>query len=131
MQSILPCWRDKYVKQRKREDQFRNHYIYKKGKAKIENEFDAINLLKLLKQLKLLLSVLMNPTQKMLLGFQRKNVLDSDSSDHRSDDEKQLIQKLRSDNSFVKLMTLGKVKKDLQAYLATHQKLTKVDVRLL
>jgi len=29
----------------------------------------------------------MNPTQKMLLGFQKKNVLDSDSSDEENEDD--------------------------------------------
>jgi len=42
-----------------------------------------------MKQMKLLVSVLMNPTQKMLLGFQKKNIIDSDSSDaeNKSDDD--------------------------------------------
>lgn len=55
----------------------------------------------------------------MLLGFQKKNVLDSDSSDEdNSDDENelQIISKMKSTNSFVKLFTLGRIKKDLQRY---------------
>jgi hypothetical protein len=36
---------------------------------KLNHEFDAINLLKLMKQVRLLVAVLLNPTQKMLLGF--------------------------------------------------------------
>jgi len=58
-----------------------------KGKEKIEYLFDGINLLKLLKQLKLLVTVLMNPTQKIQLGFQKKNVLDSDSTDDENKSE--------------------------------------------
>jgi hypothetical protein len=38
-----------------------------------------------MRQVKLLSDALLNPTQRMLLKFQRKNVLDSESSGNESD----------------------------------------------
>jgi hypothetical protein len=105
LQSLLPCWSESRVKRLKH--RYRSIYLLRKGIKKIDYEFDAINMIKLMKQMKLLVQVLLNPTQKMLLGFQKKNVLDSDSDEfNNSDDGDDLkfIQKMKSDNSFIRLM---------------------------
>jgi len=54
MLSKLPCWNNKRVKRLKSKEKYRNHYLFYKGIEKLENQFDAINLIKLMKQVKLL-----------------------------------------------------------------------------
>ena len=134
MKSIFSCCLKKRAKRLKNEDDYRNHYLYYKGVKKLSREFDAINLLKLMKQVKLLVQVLLNPTQKMLLGFQRQNVIDSDSSEEDLGDDEdgiQIIKKMKSQNEFVKLMTLGRVKRDLNKYFEKSDRFSLVDLRLL
>ncbi len=134
MKSIFSCCLKKKAKRLKNQDDYRNHYLYDKGVKRLSREFDAINLLKLMKQVKLLVQVLLNPTQKMLLGFQRQNVIDSDSSEaDLSDDEDgiQIIKKMKSQNNLIKLMTLGRVKKDLNKYFEKSDRFSLVDLRLL
>lgn len=80
LKDCLPCWRSAKVKELKKNEKYRNHYLFHKGCQKLDNEFDAINMIKLMKQARLLVKVLLNPTQKMLLSFQKYNVLDSESS---------------------------------------------------
>ncbi|CDW89641.1 UNKNOWN [Stylonychia lemnae] len=121
------------LKMRKENQDFRQIYLFKKGVSKIDNEFDAISLLKLMKQVKLLSQVILNPTQRLLLGFQRKNVLDSDSSDANNSDEDDLkiINRMKSKSAFVKLMSLGKMKKKISEYLdETKGQFNEIDRRI-
>ena len=68
----------------------------------------------------------------MLLGFQRKNVLDSDSSaQDTEDDDVKVIKKIKSKNNYVKIMTLGKIKKLLETYFKEESKMKEVDKRLI
>lgn len=70
-------------------------------------------MIKLMKQVKLLVKVLLNPTQKMLLGFQKSNVLDSESSScevgDSDDDDVKIVSKIKSHNQLIRLMTLGNI----------------------
>jgi hypothetical protein len=128
----LPFWTSSRVRRLKERKEYRNHYLLKKDIKKIDHEFDAINIIKLMKQVKLMASVLLNPIQKMLLGFQKQNVIDSDSSDgiDSDEDDVKVIQKMKSSNTFIKLMTVDRIKKELSQYL-TSSKLKEVDQRLI
>ena len=46
----------------KGDEALRNHYLFYKGQKKLDKEFDAIHMIKLMKQVKLLVNVLLNPT---------------------------------------------------------------------
>ena len=78
----------------------RKQKLYDKARAKIDKEFDAINLLKVMKEVRLMASVFLNPTQKLLMSFQRKYVLDSEESENSSDaeDPMRYISKARNQN---------------------------------
>eukprot|EP00347_Sterkiella_histriomuscorum_P007363 403349230 len=122
------------LKEQKDQDNNRNIYLFHKGVKKIDHEIDAISLMKLMKQVKLLTLILLNPTQKMMLGFQKKNVLDSDSSDEGDknyQEEVRLMQKVKSLNPMAKLITLAKIKKQIKEYLNGNQKFKPVDERLV
>lgn len=125
----LLCLTNKRLKKLKYDKETRNHYLFSKAIHKINNEFDAINLLKMMKQVKLMSRILLNPAQKLLLGFQKKYVLDSSDSDqHRSsDDDTKLIEKMRSDNPFVKIMALGKVNKTIRKWYSKDKPLKVID----
>eukprot|EP00347_Sterkiella_histriomuscorum_P021707 403333044 len=129
------CFR-KQSKLKEQNDQSnnRNIYLFQKGVKKIDHEIDAISLMKLMNQVKLLTLILLNPTQKMMLGFQKKNVLDSDSSDEEDknyQEEVRLMQKVKSQNPMAKLITLAKIKRQIKGYLNNSQKFKPVDERLV
>jgi hypothetical protein len=46
-----------------------------RGEKKIKNELDCISILTKLRYLDVLVSLFLNKNQKLLLGFQRKNVI--------------------------------------------------------
>eukprot|EP00347_Sterkiella_histriomuscorum_P006291 403353331 len=122
----------KTLDEKRNEDKYRKIFLFKKGVKKINNEFDAISLMKLMKQVKLLTSIILNPTQKILLGFSKKNVLDSENSQNESEeDDVKIVKRLKSENNFIKLMALIKVKKNLSEYFHSDRKFKAVDERLI
>lgn len=54
----------------------RRHALYDKGYEKLEQELDIVNIIKNLRQLRLMTRFLLNNEQKVLLKFQRKNVIE-------------------------------------------------------
>jgi hypothetical protein len=72
--------------------------LYMKGERKIKNELDCISILTKLRYLDVLVSLFLDSNQKLLLGFQRKNVIQEDTGSFSSDDEqettKDIINKL-------------------------------------
>ena len=63
----------------------RPHDLYRKGDKKLERELDVVNLVRSIRKLRLMARVLLTPSERMLLKFQRKNVIESTSSSSDSD----------------------------------------------
>jgi hypothetical protein len=61
--------------------------LYLKGERKIKNELDCISILTKLRYLDVLVSLFLDTNQKLLLGFQRKNVIQEDTGSYSSDEE--------------------------------------------
>lgn len=58
---VFLCLSTKKLKSLKHNSQFRHHYLFQKASHKINHEFDAIALLKMMKQVKLMARILLNP----------------------------------------------------------------------
>ncbi len=84
--------------------ELRKQLLYKKGNNKLERELDIVNLVRSIRQLRLMASVLLGPTERMLLKFQRKNVIESTSSSSDTDHHKyDTVKLLNSKKELVKL----------------------------
>lgn len=57
-------------------------------------ELDIVNLVKSIRQLRLVAQVLLGPSERMLLKFQRKNMIESAPSSSDSDNHKNDVVKL-------------------------------------
>eukprot|EP00347_Sterkiella_histriomuscorum_P013918 403362858 len=132
MELFLKC------KFKKDKQQLRKKKMFYKAIRKIDHEFDAVNLMKTMKQVRLMQKVIMNQTQNLLMGFQYKYVLDPNQNEivqNDSDSEVDVvktIKKMRSDNNLVRILTSGKMKKQLTQYLDKQgQKIENIDKRLL
>ncbi|TNV84898.1 hypothetical protein FGO68_gene5339 [Halteria grandinella] len=76
----------------------KQHFLYNKGNEKLERELDVVNLVKSIRQLRLMAQVLLSQNERILLKFQRQNMIEltsssSDSDDHRYDTVKLLNSK--------------------------------------
>jgi hypothetical protein len=89
--------------------------LYHKGNEKLERELDIINLVKSIRQLRLMAQVLLGPNERMLLKFQRQNMIEvtssSSDSDHYTYDTVKL---LYSKKDLIKLSQVLKINRILK-----------------
>lgn len=85
-------------------DNHKDHYIYEKGNEKLKRELDIINLVRALRQLRLMAQVLLPDKNRLLLKFQRKNVIEATSSSSNSDQyDYDPMKLLKSKNGLLKV----------------------------
>ena len=96
----------------------KKHYQFNEGEDKLFDELDVITLLKTMRRVKLLSQTLLTQSQKMILRFQRKNVIESSSSSGDSDTYNHLdiMNMMESKNPAVRLVLFGKIKKVISSY---------------
>ena len=83
---VFCCASCKRIRQlAKNSNYYRSHMLYGEGEGKLQEELDCITFLKSIRQLKLLTQVLLTRKQKLMLRFQKANVLDSETSSSDSD----------------------------------------------
>ncbi|TNV84028.1 hypothetical protein FGO68_gene14121 [Halteria grandinella] len=93
------------------------HFLYKKGNEKLKQELDIVNLVRQIRQLRLMAQVLLKPSERLLLKFQRKNVIETTSSSSDSDHQNyDTVKLLNSKKGLVKLSQIVKINKMLVQY---------------
>ncbi len=90
--------------------EYTKHNQYNKGTKKLEHELDVVNLVREIRELRLMSQVLLGPNERMLLKFQRRNLIElassSSDSDHHNHDTLKL---LNGKNNFLKLGQIVKI----------------------
>ena len=109
--------------------------LYLKGERKIKNELDCISILTKLRYLDVLVSLFLDSNQKLLLGFQRKNVIQEDTGSYSSDEEqettKDLINKLNFENpAAANILNEERLDEALEAFYSKKH-LTHLDRKIL
>ncbi|CDW73325.1 UNKNOWN [Stylonychia lemnae] len=97
---------------------YKKHFLFKRGIEKLEQELDVVNLLRSIRQLRLLTQVILPLRSRLLLKFSKKNVIltsssSSDSDFHKNDILKQID---NNKNQFLKLASIVKIKKALSHF---------------
>jgi len=84
-QNVISCFLRKERKVKKEAShEERKVHLYKKGEEKILRELDCVNIMTKLRQLDLLTSLFLNPKQRFLLNFQKKNLIKAHYSNESS-----------------------------------------------
>ena len=109
----------------------KKHYQFNEGEDKLFDELDVITLLKTMRRVKLLTQTLLTQQQKMVLRFQRKNIIESSSSSGDSDtiNKFDIMNMMESKNPTVRLSVYGKIKKVMSSY--KELELTEIDRKAL
>lgn len=105
---------------------------FDKGEHKLWQELDVLTLLRSIRQTKLLTQAMLDQRQRMLLLFQRKNLIETSSSSCDTDDANNPIHlpsQMEARNPQVRLAILGKIKRMIESYKG--YKVKNIDRRLL
>ncbi len=93
-------------------------------------ELDVVNMMRSMRDLKLMSDALLGPKERMLLKFQHKNIINLVTSSSDSDNYTyDTVKLMNSENNFVKLGQIVKINKILKQYKG--KKLEKTDKNLL
>lgn len=65
----------------------KKHYLFEKSQKKLLEELDVVSLIRAINEIKILKQTLLTQSQRMLLRFQRKKVIETASSSSDSDHE--------------------------------------------
>ncbi|CDW86714.1 UNKNOWN [Stylonychia lemnae] len=126
---VVKCICLKKSQKLRKDPQGKVHYLYKKGEKKLKGELDVIQLLKSLRKFKLLQQAMLPQKSRMLLQYQRFNLIETESSSSDSDDEKmQTVQLMENKNPLIRLVMYGKVTKMISQF--KDQKLEPLELNL-
>eukprot|EP00347_Sterkiella_histriomuscorum_P013675 403363802 len=107
-----------------------SHHIFLKGQKKLEQELDVIQLLKNMRKFKLIQQAMLNQKNRMLLKFQRFNLIETDSSSSNSDDGKmETLSLLENKNPLIKLVIFSKIQKMMKQF--KDKKLKPIEMNLI
>ncbi|CDW78915.1 UNKNOWN [Stylonychia lemnae] len=108
----------KKLKQITKNEQEKIHYLYQKGRKQLKRELDVVQLLKSLRKFKLMQQALLpDKISRMLLQFQRFNLVETDTSQSDSDEEKEKKKRLMEDKDFNKrLIAYEEMREDLNIF---------------
>ena len=111
------CFRDLY-KMRKKGQKVNKHIYINKAEDMLTNELDIRTLLKSNRNLKLVQQVVLSQRNRMLLRFQRQNLIDTTEEDSDSDNNSyDTLKLMQSHNPVVRLMVYGKLKRMVNSFL--------------
>ena len=90
----------------------KSHYFFEKAEENFLKELDVVRVVKTLKKYKMLAEAMLSQKHRLLLKFQRQNLIETTSSSSDSDDNTyDELAMMESKNPMVQLMTYGKIKK--------------------
>lgn len=106
------CFCLRSVDDNRREKSFKKHFLFNKAEDKFMNELDVVRIVKTLRKFKMLAQALLSQRHRMVLRFQRQNLVETSSSSSDSDDNNyDPVRLMENRNPMVRLITYGKVKK--------------------
>ena len=97
---------------------FKQHFLFKKAEDKFNNELDAIRIVKTLRKFKMLAQAMLSQKHRLILRFQRLNLIETSTSSSDSDDNRyDTVRLMENNNPLIRLVMYGKLKKMMQGFL--------------
>ena len=91
--------------------------LYKRGTDKLRHELSVTNLVRAQRQSSFLCENLLEKKQRLMLSYQKKHMLQTDSSEESDATENlNLVNNLYHCSPFIRLLALGKVTKLIQMF---------------
>ena len=101
----------------RRNPSLKPHFLLAKAEDKFMNELDAIRIVRTLRKFKMLAQALLTQKHRLILKFQRMNLVETSSSSSDSDDNSyDTLRLMENKNALVRLTMYGKVKKMIRGF---------------
>ena len=101
----------------RRNPKLKQHFLFAKAEDKFMNELDAIRIVRTLRKFKMLAQALLTQKHRLILKFQRMNLIETSSSSSDSDDNAyDTLRLMENKNALIRLSMYGKVKKMIRGF---------------
>ena len=106
------CLRDIGERDQRRLLKNKRHFLFEKAEEKFMQELDVVRIVKTLRKFKMFAQAMLAQRHRLILRFQRQNLVETTSSSSDSDDNNyDPVRLMENKNPMVRLITYGKVKK--------------------
>jgi hypothetical protein len=104
------CLRD--LEEQKDRMSIKRHFLFQKAEEKFMQELDVVRIVKTLRRFKMLSQALLAQRHRLLLRYQRMNLVETEDSSPDSDDQDfDPVRMVENSNPMVRLISYGRVKK--------------------
>ncbi|TNV82700.1 hypothetical protein FGO68_gene10121 [Halteria grandinella] len=115
---ILKCLCIRNSSYQRRLNSIKPHYLFEKAEDKFMNELDIVRVVRSLRKFKMLAQAMLSQRHRMILRFQRQNLIETSSSSSDSDDNLyDPVRLMENPNPLIRLVTYGKVKKMMKEFV--------------
>ncbi len=114
---VLTCLCFRFVDRNRRKRGIKPHFLFAKAEDKFMKELDAIRIVKTLRKFKMLAQAMLSQKHRIVLKFQRQNLIETSSSSSDSDDNNyDSLRLMENPNPLIKLVMFGKLKKMIKGF---------------
>ena len=113
----INCFCCRSARDEKRDSSSKKHYLFEKAELKLHNELDVVRLIKTLRKVKSLAHCLLPQRQRILMAFNRSNLVETSSSSSDSDDVSyDPLRLMESADPYSRLRINGRIKKLMRGF---------------
>ena len=112
MDYVVKCLCIRNVDKNRNKKQFKPHFLFAKAEDKFMQELDVVRIVKTLRKFKMLAQAMLSQKHRLLLKFQRQNLIETSSSSSDSDNNAfETVRLMENKNPLIRLVMYGKLKK--------------------
>ncbi|CDW91220.1 UNKNOWN [Stylonychia lemnae] len=114
---IMKCMCLRNIEENRRRKLYKRHFLFDKAQEKFGQELDAIRIVKTLRKFKMLAQALLSQKHRLVLKFQRQNLIETSSSSSDSDNNNyDTVRLMENTNPLIRLVMFGKLKKMMTGF---------------
>ena len=118
---IMRCLCIRDLGDNRRDKKYKRHFLFEKAEEKFMQELDVVRIVKTLRKFKMFAQAMLAQRHRLILRFQRQNLVETSSSSSDSDDNNyDPVRLMENKNPMVRLITYGKVKKMMMQFQNTN-----------
>ena len=108
----------------------KKHFLFEKAEEKFMQELDVVRIVKTLRKFKMLAQAMLSQKHRLILRFQRYNLIETSSSSSDSDNNMfDTVRLMENKNPLIRLVMYGKLKKMMKDF--TGRKLESLDQNMM
>lgn len=114
---LFKCICLKDLDKHKRDPEVKPHFLFEKAEDKLCSELDVVRIVRALRKFRMLSQALLHQRHRLILRFQRENLIETSTSSSNSEDEiYEPMRTMEHEEPYVRLYAYGNVKRMMKEF---------------